>query len=203
MSRNDVHRHVQQRTAQVAAEPLVLRRLVEEDRQPIADDRAAQRATRSAGDGAAAGAPLRLAATPLDVVRERGTLKVGIYHDMPPFHVQGEGIDVDHHRFGDQEGGPPVHQRLDEAIAHINKYGSHHTDAILTEHHPSAMRFLREVDSASVMVNASTRFADGFEYGLGAEIGISTDKFHARGPVGLEGLTSMKWIVLGQGEVRQ
>ncbi|MGE5864378.1 MAG: glutamate-5-semialdehyde dehydrogenase [Rhizobacter sp.] len=92
---------------------------------------------------------------------------------------------------------------LDEAIAHINRYGSHHTDAILTEHHPSAMRFLREVDSASVMVNASTRFADGFEYGLGAEIGISTDKFHARGPVGLEGLTSMKWIVLGQGEVRQ
>ena len=92
---------------------------------------------------------------------------------------------------------------LDEAIAHINRYGSHHTDAILTEHHPSAMRFLREVDSASVMVNASTRFADGFEYGLGAEIGISTDKFHARGPVGLEGLTSMKWVVLGQGEVHQ
>ena len=91
---------------------------------------------------------------------------------------------------------------LDEAIAHINRYGSHHTDAILTTHHPSAMRFLREVDSASVMVNASTRFADGFEYGLGAEIGISTDKFHARGPVGLEGLTSLKWIVLGQGEVR-
>ncbi|WP_423221935.1 glutamate-5-semialdehyde dehydrogenase [Ideonella margarita] len=91
---------------------------------------------------------------------------------------------------------------LDEAIAHINQYGSHHTDAILTNHHPSAMRFLREVDSASVMVNASTRFADGFEYGLGAEIGISTDKFHARGPVGLEGLTSMKWVVLGQGEVR-
>jgi len=92
---------------------------------------------------------------------------------------------------------------LDEAIAHVNRYGSHHTDAILTEHHSSAMRFLREVDSASVMVNASTRFADGFEYGLGAEIGISTDKFHARGPVGLEGLTSMKWVVLGQGEVRQ
>ncbi|MEP7297962.1 MAG: glutamate-5-semialdehyde dehydrogenase [Burkholderiales bacterium] len=92
---------------------------------------------------------------------------------------------------------------LDEAIAHINRYGSHHTDAILTETHTHAMRFLREVDSASVIVNASTRFADGFEYGLGAEIGISTDKFHARGPVGLEGLTSMKWVVLGQGEVRE
>lgn len=91
---------------------------------------------------------------------------------------------------------------LDEAIAHVNRHGSHHTDAILTTSHPNAMRFLREVDSASVMVNASTRFADGFEYGLGAEIGISTDKFHARGPVGLEGLTSLKWIVLGQGEIR-
>jgi glutamate-5-semialdehyde dehydrogenase len=91
---------------------------------------------------------------------------------------------------------------LDEAIAHINRWGSHHTDAILTTNHAHAMRFLREVDSASVMVNASTRFADGFEYGLGAEIGISTDKFHARGPVGLEGLTSLKWVVLGQGEIR-
>jgi glutamate-5-semialdehyde dehydrogenase len=91
---------------------------------------------------------------------------------------------------------------LDEAIAHINQHGSHHTDAILTTNHVAAMRFLREVDSASVMVNTSTRFADGFEYGLGAEIGISTDKFHARGPVGLEGLTSLKWVVLGQGEVR-
>jgi glutamate-5-semialdehyde dehydrogenase len=91
---------------------------------------------------------------------------------------------------------------LDEAIAHINHYGSHHTDAILTTNHPNAMRFLREVDSASVMVNTSTRFADGFEYGLGAEIGISTDKFHARGPVGLEGLTSLKWVVLGDGEIR-
>ncbi|MEY2690095.1 MAG: hypothetical protein RL375_4295 [Pseudomonadota bacterium] len=96
-----------------------------------------------------------------------------------------------------------VVRTLDEAIAHINQYGSHHTDAILTTDHPAAMRFLREVDSASVMVNASTRFADGFEYGLGAEIGISTDKFHARGPVGLEGLTSLKYVVLGQGEVRQ
>ena len=91
---------------------------------------------------------------------------------------------------------------LDAALAHINRYGSHHTDAILTDTHSHAMRFLREVDSASVMVNASTRFADGFEYGLGAEIGISTDKFHARGPVGIEGLTSMKWVVLGNGEVR-
>lgn len=91
---------------------------------------------------------------------------------------------------------------VDEAIAHINRYSSHHTDAILTRDHMHAQRFLREVDSASVMVNASTRFADGFEYGLGAEIGISTDKFHARGPVGIEGLTSLKWIVLGNGEVR-
>jgi len=91
---------------------------------------------------------------------------------------------------------------LDEAIAHINQYGSHHTDSILTTNQPNSMRFIREVDSASVMINASTRFADGFEYGLGAEIGISTDKFHARGPVGLEGLTSMKFVVLGQGEIR-
>jgi glutamate-5-semialdehyde dehydrogenase len=91
---------------------------------------------------------------------------------------------------------------LDEAIAHINQYSSHHTDAILTRDHLHAQRFLREVDSASVMVNASTRFADGFEFGLGAEIGISTDKFHARGPVGIEGLTSLKYVVLGQGEVR-
>ncbi|MEJ5992016.1 glutamate-5-semialdehyde dehydrogenase [Ramlibacter sp. PS3R-8] len=91
---------------------------------------------------------------------------------------------------------------IDEAIAHINRYSSHHTDAIVTRDHMHAQRFLREVDSASVMVNASTRFADGFEYGLGAEIGISTDKFHARGPVGIEGLTSLKWIVLGNGEVR-
>ena len=95
-----------------------------------------------------------------------------------------------------------VVRSLDEAIDHINTHGSHHTDAILTTTHANAMRFLREVDSASVMVNASTRFADGFEYGLGAEIGISTDKFHARGPVGLEGLTSQKWVVLGHGEIR-
>jgi glutamate-5-semialdehyde dehydrogenase len=91
---------------------------------------------------------------------------------------------------------------VDEAIAHINKYSSHHTDAILTRDHVHAQKFLREVDSASVMVNTSTRFADGFEYGLGAEIGISTDKFHARGPVGIEGLTSLKYVVLGDGEVR-
>ncbi len=91
---------------------------------------------------------------------------------------------------------------VDAAIAHINHYSSHHTDAILTRDHMHAQRFLREVDSASVMVNASTRFADGFEYGLGAEIGISTDKFHARGPVGIEGLTSLKYVVLGQGEIR-
>ena len=93
-------------------------------------------------------------------------------------------------------------ESLDAAVAHINRHGSHHTDAILTRNHLHAMRFLREVDSASVMVNASTRFADGFEFGLGAEIGISTDKLHARGPVGLEGLTSLKWVVLGEGQVR-
>ncbi len=92
---------------------------------------------------------------------------------------------------------------LDEAIDHINTHGSQHTDAIVTENYTRARRFLTEVDSSSVMVNASTRFADGFEYGLGAEIGISTDKFHARGPVGLEGLTSVKYIVLGDGQVRQ
>jgi glutamate-5-semialdehyde dehydrogenase len=91
---------------------------------------------------------------------------------------------------------------LDAAIDHINTYGSKHTDAIVTEDYSAAMRFLREVDSASVMINASTRFADGFEYGLGAEIGISNDKLHARGPVGLEGLTSLKYVVFGNGEVR-
>ena len=91
---------------------------------------------------------------------------------------------------------------LDEAIDHINTYSSQHTDSIITENYTKAMRFLREVDSSSVMVNASTRFADGFEYGLGAEIGISTDKIHARGPVGLEGLTSQKYIVLGSGQIR-
>ncbi len=91
---------------------------------------------------------------------------------------------------------------LDEAIDHINTYSSLHTDSIVTRDHARAMRFLREVDSSSVMVNASTRFADGFEYGLGAEIGISTDKLHARGPVGLEGLTSQKYVVFGEGQVR-
>lgn len=95
-----------------------------------------------------------------------------------------------------------VVEGLDQAIDHINAHGSHHTDAIVTENLTRAMRFLREIDSSSVMVNASTRFADGYEYGLGAEIGISTDKFHARGPVGLEGLTSLKWVVVGNGNVR-
>jgi glutamate-5-semialdehyde dehydrogenase len=92
---------------------------------------------------------------------------------------------------------------LDQAIEHIATYGSQHTDAIVTEDEARAQRFLREVDSSSVMVNASTRFADGYEYGLGAEVGISTDKLHARGPVGLEGLTSLKWVVFGKGQIRQ
>jgi glutamate-5-semialdehyde dehydrogenase len=92
---------------------------------------------------------------------------------------------------------------LDEAIEHINRHSSHHTDSIITENYTLARRFLNEVDSSSVMVNASTRFADGFEYGLGAEIGISTDKIHARGPVGLQGLTSEKYVVLGDGHIRQ
>ena len=96
-----------------------------------------------------------------------------------------------------------VMSNLDEAIEHINKYSSHHTEAIVTENYTKARKFIAEVDSSSVMVNASTRFADGFEYGLGAEIGISTDKIHARGPVGLEGLTSQKWIVFGDGQIRQ
>jgi glutamate-5-semialdehyde dehydrogenase len=91
---------------------------------------------------------------------------------------------------------------LDEAISHIEQYGSAHTDTIVTENKTKARKFLAEVDSSSVMVNASTGFADGFEYGLGAEIGISTDKFHVRGPVGLEGLTSQKYVVLGDGHTR-
>jgi glutamate-5-semialdehyde dehydrogenase len=116
------------------------------------------------------------------------------------------GVPAGEHDWSEEYLAPVISVKvvdsLDEAIAHVNRYGSHHTDAILTASYPNAMRFLREVDSASVMVNASTRFADGFEYGLGAEIGISTDKFHARGPVGLEGLTSLKWVVLGNGEIR-
>ena len=91
---------------------------------------------------------------------------------------------------------------VSDAIAHINQYSSQHTEAIVTENYTKARQFMREVDSSSVMVNASTRFADGFEYGLGAEIGISTDKLHARGPVGLEGLTSLKYVVLGDGHIR-
>ena len=95
-----------------------------------------------------------------------------------------------------------VVENLDEAIEHITTYGSRHTDAIITEDLTRARRFITEVDSSSVMVNASTRFADGYEYGLGAEIGISTDKLHARGPVGLEGLTSLKYVVFGDGHIR-
>ena len=95
-----------------------------------------------------------------------------------------------------------VVENLDEEIDHIRQYGSQHTDCIVTENLAATRRFMTEVDSSSVMVNASTRFADGFEYGLGAEIGIRTDKFHARGPVGLEGLTSSKWVVFGDGHLR-
>ena len=94
-------------------------------------------------------------------------------------------------------------KNIDEAISHINRFGSKHTDAIVTENYSVARRFLNEIDSSSVIVNASTRFADGFEYGLGAEIGISTDKLHARGPVGLEGLTSQKYVVFGDGHIRE
>ena len=115
-------------------------------------------------------------------------------------------VEASEHDWSEEYLGPIISIKVvadvDEAIAHINRYSSHHTDAILTRDHMHAQRFLREVDSASVMVNTSTRFADGFEYGLGAEIGISTDKFHARGPVGIEGLTSLKYVVLGQGEIR-
>jgi len=110
--------------------------------------------------------------------------------------VRSAGVTMDVSTEGDVERG------VAEAIVHINKYSSHHTESILTTNHLHAQKFLREVDSASVMVNTSTRFADGFEFGLGAEIGISTDKFHARGPVGIEGLTSLKYVVLGDGEVR-
>lgn len=95
-----------------------------------------------------------------------------------------------------------VVDNLEQAIEHIRTYGSQHTDSIVTENESNAMRFIREVDSSSVMINTSTRFADGFEYGLGAEIGISTNKLHARGPVGLEGLTNLKWVVFGNGEIR-
>lgn len=122
-------------------------------------------------------------------------------------HVKGASlIDATEQDWFEEYLGPiisvKVVENLDAAIAHINHYSSHHTEAILTRDHTHAQRFLREVDSSSVMVNASTRFADGFEYGLGAEIGISTDKFHARGPVGIEGLTSLKYVVLGKGEIR-
>ena len=122
-----------------------------------------------------------------------------------PFAVQ-EAVAASEEDYATEFLAPVISVRivadLEEAIEHINHYSSHHTETIVTESYSKAMRFLREVDSSSVMINASTRFADGFEYGLGAEIGISTDKIHARGPVGLEGLTSQKWIVLGNGQVR-
>ncbi len=154
---------------------------------------------------AAKGVEMRCDAEALEIFKKKW--------DSTPTHQAGAAINIEAKLVLAQESdwfeeylapiiSIKVVSGLDEAIAHINHYGSHHTDAILTTDHRHAQRFLREVDSASVMVNASTRFADGFEYGLGAEIGISTDKFHARGPVGIEGLTSLKWVVLGEGEVR-
>ena len=116
-------------------------------------------------------------------------------------------VDATEEDWYDEYLGPTIAirivQGLDQAIQHINLYGSQHTDTIVTENYSRSRRFLREVDSSSVIVNASTRFSDGFEYGLGAEIGISTDKLHARGPVGLEGLTSQKYVVFGDGQIRE
>nr|WP_174506704.1 glutamate-5-semialdehyde dehydrogenase [Acinetobacter sp. Marseille-Q1620] len=134
--------------------------------------------------------------------------QVELRGDATTKHILGSGIkDATEDDWYTEYLGPilaiKVVSGIDEAIDHINKYGSHHTDAIITENYTLARKFLTQVDSSSVVVNASTRFADGFEYGLGAEIGISTDKIHARGPVGLEGLTSQKWVVLGDGQIRQ
>lgn len=134
--------------------------------------------------------------------------RVELRGDAATKHILGSGIkDATEDDWYTEYLGPilaiKVVSGIDEAIDHINKYGSHHTDAIITENYTLARKFLTQVDSSSVVVNASTRFADGFEYGLGAEIGISTDKIHARGPVGLEGLTSQKWVVLGDGQIRQ
>ncbi|SPL69239.1 glutamate-5-semialdehyde dehydrogenase [Acinetobacter stercoris] len=134
--------------------------------------------------------------------------QVELRGDAATKHILGSGIkDATEDDWYTEYLGPilaiKVVSGIDEAIDHINKYGSHHTDAIITENYTLARKFLTQVDSSSVVVNASTRFADGFEYGLGAEIGISTDKIHARGPVGLEGLTSQKWVVLGDGQIRQ
>ena len=116
-------------------------------------------------------------------------------------------VPADARIMGEETFGPILnlftYKEVDEAIDHINKYSSQHTESIVTEDFNRGRRFIAEVDSSSVMINASTRFADGFEYGLGAEIGISTDKIHARGPVGLEGLTSQKWVVFGDGQIRQ
>ena len=162
---------------------------------------------------AAKGVEMRCDAAALELLKEKLPLALAEYED----HAMKSGVDVRpvepakltlaaESDWSEEYLAPIISIKivdgLDEAIAHINQYSSHHTDAILTRDHTHAQRFLREVDSASVMVNTSTRFADGFEFGLGAEIGISTDKFHARGPVGIEGLTSLKYVVMGDGEVR-
>ena len=140
----------------------------------------------------------RIGSNRVSVRMARAVADLGI----PVFRFDQSGLGDSEARGDVDDLEESVERDIDEAMEHIALYGSGHTDSIITEDFSRARRFLREVDASSVMVNASTRFADGFEYGLGAEIGISTDKFHARGPVGLEGLTSVKFVVLGDGTIR-